>query len=215
MATIAGSRSASAATLVFLLGAAVFLNYVDRGAIGIAAPLMKSDLGLSEEAYGVAFSAFFWIYAPVQLFAGWLCDRFSVYKLMAAGILLWAGSTFLMGFAGGFASLLVLRVMLGVGESISFPGSSKIIARHVPKEKRGVANASVAMGIALGPAAGTLAGGMILQSFGWQAIFFTFGIVTLVWLLPWRQTVRSLPTTGYRDEGQRVPLGLLMTKWPL
>ena len=215
MATIAGSRSASAATLVFLLGAAVFLNYVDRGAIGIAAPLMKSDLDLSEEAYGVAFSAFFWIYAPVQLFAGWLCDRFSVYKLMAAGILLWAGSTFLMGFAGGFASLLVLRVMLGVGESISFPGSSKIIARHVPKEKRGVANASVAMGIALGPAAGTLAGGMILQSLGWQAIFFTFGIVTLVWLLPWRQTVRALPTTGYRDEGQRVPLGLLMTKWPL
>ncbi len=215
MATIAGSRSAGAATLVFLLGAAVFLNYVDRGAIGIAAPLMKSDLGLSEEAYGVAFSAFFWIYAPVQLFAGWLCDRFSVYKLMAAGILLWAGSTFLMGFAGGFASLLVLRVMLGVGESISFPGSSKIIARHVPKEKRGVANASVAMGIALGPAAGTLAGGMILQSLGWQAIFFTFGIVTLVWLLPWRQTVRALPTTGYRDEGQRVPLGLLMTKWPL
>ena len=215
MATIAGSRSASAAPLVFLLGAAVFLNYVDRGAIGIAAPLMKSDLGLSEEAYGVAFSAFFWIYAPVQLFAGWLCDRFSVYKLMAAGILLWAGSTFLMGFAGGFASLLVLRVMLGVGESISFPGSSKIIARHVPKEKRGVANASVAMGIALGPAAGTLAGGMILQSFGWQTIFFTFGIATLVWLLPWRQTVRSLPTTGYRDEGQRVPLGSLMTKWPL
>jgi MFS transporter, ACS family, D-galactonate transporter len=215
MATIAGSRSASSATLVFLLGAAVFLNYVDRGAIGIAAPLMKSDLGLSEEAYGVAFSAFFWIYAPVQLFAGWLCDRFSVYKLMAAGILLWAGSTLLMGFAGGFASLLVLRVMLGVGESISFPGSSKIIARHVPPERRGVANASVATGIALGPAAGTLAGGMILQSLGWQAIFFIFGIVTLVWLLPWRQTVRTLPTTGYRDEGQRVPLRLLMTKWPL
>ncbi|HET6941086.1 MAG TPA: MFS transporter [Sphingomicrobium sp.] len=215
MATIAGSRSASAGALVFLIGAAVFLNYVDRGAIGIAAPLMKSDLGLSEEAYGVAFSAFFWIYAPVQLFAGWLCDRFSVYKLMAAGILLWAGSTFLMGFAGGFLSLLLLRIMLGVGESISFPGSSKIIARHVPPERRGVANASVATGIALGPAAGTLAGGLILQSLGWQAIFLIFGIVTLVWLLPWRQTVRSLPTTGYRDEGQRVPLGLLMTKWPL
>ena len=105
------ARRGSASALIFLLGAAVFLNYVDRGAIGIAAPLMKSELGLSEEAYGVAFSAFFWIYAPVQLFAGWLCDRFSVYKLMAAGILLWAGSTLLMGFAGGFASLLVLRIM--------------------------------------------------------------------------------------------------------
>jgi MFS family permease len=215
MATIAGSRSAGAAPLVFLLGSAVFLNYVDRGAIGIAAPLMKSELGLSEEAYGVAFSAFFWIYAPVQLFAGWLCDRFSVYKLMAAGILLWAGSTFLMGFAGGFASLLVLRVMLGVGESISFPGSSKIIARHVPPERRGLANASVAAGIALGPAVGTLAGGIILQGLGWQAIFFVFGVATLAWLLPWRQAVRALPMTGHLDEGQRVPLSMLMRKWPL
>ena len=143
--TAIGARPAASA-LILLLGAAVFLNYVDRGAIGIAAPLMKDELGLSEEAYGLAFSAFFWVYAPIQLFAGWLCDRFSVYKLMAAGILLWAGSTLLMGFAGGFASLLVLRIMLGVGESISFPGSSKIIARHVPPERRGAANAAVAQG---------------------------------------------------------------------
>ena len=60
MATVAVVRTSRVASaLVLLLGAAVFLNYVDRGAIGIAAPLMKSELGLSEEAYGLAFSAFF------------------------------------------------------------------------------------------------------------------------------------------------------------
>src|SRR3954471_11306447 len=201
MATIARSGKNLGATLVFLLGAAVFLNYVDRGAIGIAAPLMKGELGLSEETYGVAFSAFFWIYAPVQFFAGWLCDRFSVYKLMSGGIVLWAGSTLLTGFVGGFLSLLVLRISLGVGESISFPGSSKIIARHVPPERRGIANAAVAAGLALGPAAGTLAGGLILGSFGWRWIFFAFGILTLMWLLPWARAVRELPTTGHFDQG--------------
>jgi MFS family permease len=215
MATIAQGRRNVGAALVFLLGTAVFLNYVDRGAIGIAAPKMKDELGLSEEAYGLAFSAFFWIYAPVQLFAGWLCDRFSVYRLMGLGILLWAGSTLLMGFAGGFVSLLVLRVMLGVGESISFPGSSKIIARHIAPERRGMANAAIAAGIALGPAAGTLAGGMILGAWGWRAIFLAFGVVTLLWLFPWRQSVRALPTTGHRDEGARVPVGALLAKWPL
>ena len=215
MATIARKGVNASGALVFLLGAAVFLNYVDRGAIGIAAPLMKGELGLSEEAYGLAFSAFFWIYGPVQLFAGWLCDRFSVYKLMAAGILLWAASTLLMGFAGGFGSLLVLRVMLGVGESISFPGSSKIIARHVEPERRGVANAAVATGIALGPAAGTLAGGLILGSLGWRPIFLAFGVLTLLWLMPWRETVRALPTGGHRDGGARVPIGALISKWPL
>ena len=55
MATIAQSRRNVGAALVFLLGAAVFLNYVDRGAIGIAAPKMKDELGLSAEAYGMAF----------------------------------------------------------------------------------------------------------------------------------------------------------------
>jgi MFS family permease len=216
VATIAKAAGGNVTrALVMLLGAAVFLNYVDRGAIGIAAPLMKSDLGLSDEAYGLVFSAFFWIYAPVQMFAGWLCDRFSVYKLMAGGILLWAASTLLMGFAAGFSSLLILRIMLGVGESISFPGSSKIIARHIPSDQRGMANAMVAAGIALGPAAGTLAGGLILDIWGWQAIFLVFGIVTLIWLLPWRQTVRALPTTEYRDEGPRVPVATLLRKWPL
>ncbi|HSQ99195.1 MAG TPA: MFS transporter [Sphingomicrobium sp.] len=216
MATAAVTRTRLGASgLVFLLGAAVFLNYVDRGAIGIAAPLMKSELGLSEEAYGLAFSAFFWIYAPVQFFAGWLCDRFSVYKLMAGGILLWAASTLLIGFAGGFVSLLVLRAMLGVGESISFPGSSKIIARHVPADRRGVANAAVAAGIALGPAAGTLAGGLILGHWGWRAIFFAFGLVTLIWLLPWAETVRSLPARESDDKTARVPVGAILAKWPL
>src|SRR5215510_10042584 len=186
MATIAHGRRNLGTIFIVLLGTAVFLNYVDRGAISIAAPKMKDELVLSPEAYGLAFSAFFWIYAPVQMFAGWLCDRFSVYKLMAVGIILWAGSTLLMGFAGGFASLLVLRIMLGVGESISFPGSSKIIARHVAPERRGIANAAVAAGIALGPAIGTLAGGMILGQFGWRAIFLVFGVITLLWVFPWQ-----------------------------
>jgi MFS family permease len=212
---VARSGRSIGSALVFLLGAAVFLNYVDRGAIGIAAPLMKGELGLSEETYGIACSAFFWIYAPVQLFAGWLCDRFSVYKLMAGGILLWAASTMLMGFAGGFSSLRVLRNMRGVGESISFPGSSKIIARHVAPERRGIANAAVAAGIAIGPAVGTLAGGLILGHWGWRAIFLVFGLVTLVWLLPWQQAVRELPTTGHRDEGARVPVAKLLSKWSL
>jgi MFS family permease len=212
--TAAGKRGGVSA-LVLLLGAAVFLNYVDRGAIGIAAPLMKGELGLSEEAYGVAFSAFFWIYAPVQLFAGWLCDRFSVYKLMAGGILLWAVSTLLMGFAGGFASLLILRIMLGVGESISFPGSSKIIARHVPPERRGMANAFVAAGIAIGPAIGTLAGGLILGLAGWRPIFFVFGIVTLIWLLPWQREVSAIEDPEITEPALGVPVRAILGRWSL
>ena len=214
MATIARTEGVTRA-LVILLGAAVFLNYVDRGAIAVAAPLMKGELGLTATQFGTAVSAFFWIYAPVQLFAGWMCDRFSVYRLMAIGVIVWAASTLLMGFAGGFLSLLVLRVMLGLGESIAFPGSSKIIAQHVPAERRGIANAAVATGIALGPAVGTLAGGLILASLGWRAIFIVFGLATLIWLVPWQRVVSQLPARPVGPAGPAVPVARLLGRWSL
>jgi MFS family permease len=138
-----------------------------------------------------------------------------VYKLMAGGILLWAGSTLLMGFAGGFVGLVILRIMLGVGESISFPGSSKIIARHVPPERRGLANAAIAAGIAWGPAIGTLTGGLIIASLGWRVMFFIFGLATLIWLVPWQRTVSKLSTTGYLDAGAPVPVSAIISKWSL
>ncbi|RST30347.1 MFS transporter [Sphingomonas ginkgonis] len=214
MASIADRTGRAALRwLVVLLGAAVFLNYVDRGAVGIAAPLMKGDLKLTNEQFGIAVSAFFWIYAPVQLVVGWLCDRFSVTRILAGGVLLWAASTLLIGFAGGFASLLVLRVLLGVGESIAFPASSKIIAEQVPAGGRGAANAIVSAALALGPAVGTLAGGAILASLGWRAIFWIFGVITLVWLLPWSRAARTL--AAGRERPAPVPLGRLLGRWSL
>jgi len=214
MASIAITKQ-STRWLVLLLGASVFLNYVDRGAIAVAGPVMKGELGLSATEFGTAVSAFFWIYAPVQLVVGWLCDRFSVYRLIALGTIVWAASTFLMGFVGGFLSLLVLRVMLGIGESIIFPGSSKIIARHVPAEQRGMANAAIASGLALGPALGTLAGGMIVASLGWRAMFIVFGSVTLIWLVPWQRVVGARPPGHAERREPMVPVGRLVGRWSL
>ncbi len=171
--------------LVALIGLSVLLNYVDRGAIGVAAPLMKSELGLSATGFGLAVSAFFWVYAPMNLAVGWLCDRFCVYRIFAAGVAIWALSTFLTGFIGGIAMLLVFRLFLGLGEAIAFPGSSKVFAAEVPAAHRGMANAVVGAALAFGPAIGTMAGGTILALAGWRPIFWVFGAVTLLWLIPW------------------------------
>jgi MFS family permease len=196
----AASRSVTA--LVVLLVLAVLLNYVDRGAIGVAAPLMKADMGLSATQFGIAVSAFFWVYGLAQPFIGWLADRISVYRIFALGVAVWALSTLLTGFVGGLTGLIVLRLLLGAGESFVFPCSSKMIARHVPPERRGVANGAIAVGIALGPALGALAGGAILALLGWRAIFLIFGAGTLLWLIPWQITLRTLPRP---DEAQAGP----------
>ncbi len=195
MATVADGPRASGTRLAWvvgLLGLSVLLNYVDRGAIGVAAPLMKQDLGLSATGFGTAVSAFFWVYAPLCAFVGWLCDRFCVYRMFALGIALWALATLLTGWVGGIASLIVLRLVLGLGESIAFPGSSKIFAAEVPAAHRGTANAVVAAALAFGPAVGTLTGGLILQAAGWRPIFWIFGAITLLWLVPWQITSAPL-----------------------
>jgi MFS family permease len=191
MATIA-LRTARNPWLIVLIAASVLLNYVDRGAIGVAAPLMKDELALSATGFGIAVSAFFWIYAPMCILAGWLCDRFCVYRMFAAGLAVWALSTTLTGFVNGLTMLIVLRLMLGVGESIAFPGAGKIIAAQVAPENRGSANSAVAAAIAFGPAVGVLAGGLILAEYGWRPIFLVFGLVTLLWLVPWHFVSRPL-----------------------
>jgi MFS family permease len=176
----------------------------------VAAPLLKAELGLTATGFGIAVSAFFWIYAPIQLAVGWLCDRFSVYRLLAGGLALWALSTMMMGFVGSLGGLVVLRLLLGVGESIAFPGSSKIICRHVPPARRGIANAAVAAAIALGPALGTLAGGLITAHYGWRPMFVLFGAATLLWLAPWSALVRALPSDTGHAGVQRIPISRLI-----
>ena len=197
--------------LVILIALSVLLNYVDRGAIGIAAPLMKQELGLSATGFGIAVSAFFWVYAPLCLVVGWLCDRFCVYRLFAAGIALWALATVLTGFVQGLAVLIALRLVLGLGESIAFPGSSKIFAAEVPPANRGMANAMVAAALAFGPAVGTLSGGLILEAAGWRPIFWIFGAATLLWLVPWHFVAAPLRTTSVTTPlTEPVPLSRLL-----
>lgn len=205
MATAVRSARAPVAGFVVIVAAAIFLNYVDRGAIGVGAPLMKSELGLSATQFGLAVSAFFWVYAPIQLVIGRLCDRLPVYRVYGAGIALWAASTFLTGLVAGVTSLVLLRVVLGIGESVAFPASSKMIARHVPSERRGMANAAVGAALAFGPAAGTLAGGLITAFYGWRAMFLVFGALTFLWLAPWFAIVKTIQTRTASEPNDWVP----------
>lgn len=196
--------------LTLLLAVLVLLNYVDRGAVGIAAPKLKGELGLSAAQFGVAVSAFAWIYAPAQFAVGWLSDRFCVYRMIAIGLAIWSVATFLTGFADGLGILVMLRVALGVGEGVAFPAASKIIARHVSGERRGLANSAVAAALYWGPALGTFAGGLILTYYGWRWIFFGFGTLTLLWLIPWLSVSRPQWASFAKGSGNDVPIAQVM-----
>jgi MFS family permease len=188
---IAPPRAGMGAGVVTLLAVAVFINYLDRGNLATAAPLLKDELHLTASQLGLLFSAFFWTYIPSQILAGWLAERINAYRTLALGVAVWALATAATGLAMGFAVLITLRLILGLGESAIFPCSSKLIARHLPLHKLGVANGAIATGLALGPAFGTFAGGMLMAQFGWRTIFLLFGVASLLWLVPWFGVTRE------------------------
>jgi ACS family D-galactonate transporter-like MFS transporter len=182
--------------LAMLLALSIFINYIDRGNLAIAAPQIKDELGLSYSQLGILFSSFFWTYAIFQIVSGWLVDRFPVNWVLALGILAWSAATFGTGLVRGFTLLLVMRLMLGIGESVAYPSYSKIISRHFSESQRGRANSLICAGQASGPAVGTILGGLLIVHLGWRLLFVVFGVASSLWLLPWLKYLRKpLPTT--------------------
>lgn len=185
--------------VLFLLGASVFINYIDRANLSVAAPLIKDELGLSPSQLGVLLSAFFWTYAGMQLFAGWLVDRFEVKWVFAIGFFLWSAATAATGTLHAFAALLVIRVILGIGESVAYPAYAKIFANHFVETQRGFANSIVGAGQSLGPALGILFGGGLIARFGWRPFFIILGLSSLLWLPPWLRWMPRTSATGAQD----------------
>src|SRR5215472_10278736 len=139
--------SASPHLIVVLLTAAVFINYVDRGALSTAAPLMKRELSISNTQMGLLLSAFFWVYAPGQLLSGWFAQRFGARLVLASGLALWSFATLGSGFVGSFAALVLLRLMLGLGETAIFPCAAKLLAQHTRVENLGAPNGAFVAGM--------------------------------------------------------------------
>jgi MFS family permease len=182
----------SLAVLLALLTTAVFINYIDRGNLSIAAPLLKDELSVDPARLGFLLSAFFWTYAALQPVYGWLVDRINVYWLFATCFSVWSLATAATGLVHVFAVLVLLRFLLGISEAVIFPANSKIIALNYPEEHRGVANALVIAGISLGPGLGLLLGGTLMGRFGWRPFFVVLGLVSLLWVPAW---IRWMPKT--------------------
>lgn len=186
--------------LVLMVALALFISYIDRGNLATALPVIEKELRLSPEQLGLLGSAFYVTYVIMMIPAGWLADRYGAYRVMAIGLAVWSVATLATGFVGSFIALLLLRGMLGIGESVTFPGSSKLIASGVPASGLGEANGIVAFGYLVGPAIGTLLGGFLIAELGWRPVFWIFGALSLMWLLPWSRVVVHEPRIKDGDD---------------
>jgi ACS family D-galactonate transporter-like MFS transporter len=195
------------ARVAVVLSISVLINYIDRGTLSIAAPVLKDDLHLSPSQLGVLLSSFFWTYAVFQIVSGWLLDVVEVNWLLACGVLVWSVATLSTGLLHGFTLLLIARLLLGIGESVAYPSYNKIIAKHFQASQRGRANGLISAGWAGGPAIGTLVGGLLIAHFGWRIFFVVLGAASLLWLPAWMKWMPRGP--GLATSSSAKPAGIL------
>jgi ACS family glucarate transporter-like MFS transporter len=162
-----------------------FINYTDRVALSIAAKPISTEFGLSPVEMGYLLSSFLWTYVLCLLPVGLLVDRFGGKAVNAAGIAVWSVATICTGLSPGFWFMAGTRMVMGMGESTSWPASNRVIREWFPAAERGVANAIFGAGGAAGPALGTVLLATIVSTLGWRVGFFIAGAVGFIWFLLW------------------------------
>jgi len=183
--------------ILFLIFSGNAINALDRSSLAIANSFVAKDLGLSLTTMGFVLSAFGWAYLLGNLPAGWLCDRYGVKKVYGLGATLWSFASAATGLAKGIGTLLVTRILIGVGESANFPAATKVIAERFDKSERGMATgvfmAGLRVGFALCPA--LMIG--LMMAFGskahpnWHVAFYATGLGSLTWVALWFLTFRE------------------------
>jgi MFS family permease len=182
-------------TNVFLVVLALmyFLTYLDRVNVSTAAAGFSKDFGLSKTQIGLVFSAFAYHYLFIQIVGGWISDRFGARRTLIACGLIWAAATAITGLAGGLTSLLIARVLLGVGEGATFPAATCAMSRWVVKEQRGFAQGFTHAAARIGNAAAPAVIVAIMASYGWRASFFVCALLSFAWVGLWAATFTEYP----------------------
>ena len=180
--------------LLALLFSAMLISYVHRGAFSVAAPFMAKDLGLSKAGIGIVLSSFFWVYAFMQVPAGWIVDRFGTRRVYSLGFLFWSLATALTAFGRNVVALIGLRVATGAGQAITFPASARAVANSFPQAERGTVTGIYLTGVRFGAALVNAIGGFFLARYSWKLFFLVIGLVPLIWLFPWTKFLSKWET---------------------
>jgi len=177
--------------LMILLVTAMLFCYAQRNALSVASKSMSDDLGFNPAKTGVLLSSFFWVYAFMQIPSGWLVDRFGVRRTYAFSFIFWSFMSVLTGLTNGLATLILLRVLLGTGQAVAFPASSRAVANWFQESERGLVTGLYLAGVRFGGALISIFGGWFLTRYDWRWFFVVVGAVSLVWVAPWMRFLKK------------------------
>ena len=178
-------------TMIALAFFATLINYLDRQALSVAAPVLLAQFHMSSIHYSRVLFAFMLAYTLMNGVSGVMIDRMGTRAGYALFVGWWSLCALLHAFAQGMLSLGIFRFLLGLGEAGNWPGAVKVVAEWFPAEERslasGIFNSGSAAGAILAP---PLIAFMVLQ-FGWRSAFVVVGCLGFVWLAAWMWLYRT------------------------
>ncbi|MDA8890139.1 MFS transporter [Gammaproteobacteria bacterium] len=187
-------------------------NFIDRQIVGILAPFIQEDLGLSNTQLGLLIGfAFALFYTVIAIPIAWLADRYNRVNILSIALATWSGFTALTGMATNFWQIGLARMGVGIGEAGGSPPSHSIISDMYPKEERAGALGVYAMGIPFGIMAAYFATASLMGSGGdvdWRRIFIFLGLTGIALAGLVRLTLRE-PSRGAMELDDDVQIAKL------
>jgi ACS family glucarate transporter-like MFS transporter len=177
--------------LLFLINV---ITFIDRVNISVAAHYIMPEFGLTEVQMGSIFSAFLFSYAVFQIPGGWLADRFGPRRVLTGAIVWWsifttltavAGHSFLASLFGTVGAFIVIRMLIGIGESTAGPNCNRMIAVWAAPQDRGTALGIALSGLTMGAACTPPLIAWIMTTWGWQSTFYVCGALGLLVAAIW------------------------------
>jgi ACS family hexuronate transporter-like MFS transporter len=169
--------------------ASTVLNYMDRQAMTLVGTEIKGEFRLSNTDFGWVLAAFQLSYALFQVPAGFLVDRWNVRWAYAGAVAWWSLAGIAAAYAPNLAVLLVMRALLGVGESFNWPCALRVTATILPPADRSLGNGIFNSGAAIGAVITPIIVTLLKERYGWRTAFVAVGTLGFVWVFAWLAAV--------------------------
>jgi ACS family hexuronate transporter-like MFS transporter len=176
-----------------VLFAGYVLNYLDRSALSVSAPIIATELKLRPSELGSIFGIFYFGYVGACFLGGYAADRFGARRIITGSMVAWSVFCALTAAASGFVSLLGIRFFFGAAEGPFVPASNKLISQRFPPSEYGGAASLAAVGMPIGASiAGPFVVALIL-AFGWRLAFLVIGAIGIAWAVIWKIIIAKKP----------------------
>jgi len=180
--------------VLFVVCLVYLITYLDRVAISVAAPLVMKEYGIDNLGWGVVLSVFSWTYASFQIPVGMLGDRLGARKVLAGVVLFWSVMTAATAMVWNFTSLVVVRLLFGMGEAGAFPTATRAFSHWMPSTERGFAQGFTHGAARFGGAITPVIVAVIMNQWGWKSVFYIFSILGIIWAGFWYFWYRDKPS---------------------